>query len=49
MGGISGTGPNDRILKADVDEALSAAKSAPAKAPVAQKVEEAPGALYTDR
>ena len=30
--GITGTGPNDRILKADVDEALAAAKAAPAKA-----------------
>jgi len=31
LDGIQGTGPNNRIIKADVEEAIAAAKSAPAK------------------
>ena len=54
---IAGTGPNGRILNADVHEAMDAAKNAPAApvkaAPTATKatpakVEAAPSGIYTD-
>jgi len=54
LDGISGSGPNDRILKADVDEALVAKAAQPAQAakpaaqPAAQPMAEAPSAIFED-
>ncbi|UFN50799.1 pyruvate dehydrogenase complex dihydrolipoamide acetyltransferase [Roseomonas sp. OT10] len=42
LGGISGSGPNGRIVKSDIEAALAGGKARPAAAPEAQPAAEAP-------
>lgn len=48
LAGIQGTGPNGRIIEADVQDAMKAVKAAPAKAAKPTAISDMPPSVYQD-